>query len=72
MFMVTIIFIDDKKKTREFYIFRESFSEVQESLQMASKRLSAFKYQIIASIVETVEEHFSKDISCMEDDIKFH
>lgn len=71
MFIVTIVF-SDNKRTREFYLFRNSFHELQEALQKAKVRLEAFGYKVIAHIVESLDEHFSKDNSCMELGITYH
>lgn len=69
--MVTIIF-SDKEKTREFYIFRESVNESQEALYRAKKRLEAFNYKIVASIIESLDEHFNKDNLHIDEDVIYH
>ena len=69
--MVTIVF-SDNKRTREFYLFRNSFNELQEALHNAKARLEAFGYKVIASIIESLDEHFNKDNSCIEIGITYH
>jgi siderophore synthetase component len=69
--MVTIVF-SDENKTTEFYLFKNSLHEIHQALHQAKARLEAFNYKIIASIIESIDEHFSKDNSHIDSDITYH
>jgi hypothetical protein len=69
--MATIVFYD-KEKIREFLIFRVEMDALQLTMRDVKKRLEAFGFQMIGSIVETIDEHFSKDTTPIEDDAQYH
>lgn len=72
IYIATVIFEDYKKKIREMFIFRNNIDQLNEDLVYLKRKLKNTQCVFVASIVETLEENFSKDNLMYQEDVTFH
>ena len=72
MYVATVIFEDKSRSIKEFLIFRDDLDKLHQAVDSFKRRLTKNDCRFAASIIETLEEHFSKENIVHDPEITFH
>ena len=72
MIMATIVYLTKDKAYKEMYMFRKDLYTMHDAIDAIKRTMYHQDFTFVASIIETIEEHFSKDPTSFANNAMYH
>lgn len=72
MLMASIVYLTRDKTYKEIYVFRKNHTELNDAIESIKRKIDAFNFTFVGSIIESIEEHFNKDSIAFSTGVIYH